>query len=60
MPSHRLEDHETPTVEAAAGFERYHAFPDWDESLAREEARREPAERDPWEQYQRRLRGGDS
>jgi hypothetical protein len=55
----RERDLETPTVEAAAGFERYHAFPDWDESLAREEARREPAETDPWEQYQRRLRGGD-
>lgn len=35
-------DHETPTVEAAGGFERYHAEPDWDHQLAVDDARREP------------------
>lgn len=39
-------DHETPTVEAAAGFEDYHHEPDWDETMRREESRREPREFD--------------
>jgi hypothetical protein len=53
MPDFRAKDYETPTVEAAAGFERYHAEPGWDLMLARDDARREAAEDDPWERYQR-------
>lgn len=46
MADFRLLDHETPTVDAAAGFEAYHSEPDWDERLARDDARREPREFD--------------
>jgi hypothetical protein len=56
MPDFRAKDYETTTVEAAAGFERYHAEPDWDLMLASDDARREAAEDDPWERHKR---GGD-
>jgi hypothetical protein len=41
---HRLNDLETSTVQGAAGFERYHAEPDWDMCLNAENARRDSAE----------------
>lgn len=57
MASHRLEDHETPNVEAAAGFERYHVEPDWDRGVLASDVRLERGDEDPWETYQRRTGG---
>jgi hypothetical protein len=52
MPDWRERDLETPTVEAAAGFERYQAMGDWDEAV-------EASDEDSWADYYKRLRGGD-
>jgi hypothetical protein len=56
MTGHRLEDHETPTPEAAAGFERYQAMGDWDEAVEASDVR---LDEDSWADYYKRLRGGD-
>jgi hypothetical protein len=56
MPDWRERDLETPTVEAAAGFERYQAMGDWDEAVEASDVR---LDEDSWADYYKRLRGGD-
>lgn len=51
----RLEDKETPTVEAAAGFDRYHEMPDWDEGVLASDVRLERGDDDAWSNYVRRA-----
>lgn len=57
MADFRRQDHETTSVEAAGRFERYHAEPDWQEMLARDDARREPREFDVIVAEDFRVRG---
>lgn len=49
-------DLETPTVEAAAGFERYHALPpEPPERPTAEELHQDQLEREAWNRRQRRI-----